>query len=117
MKSLTSAEKLSVEKLPMSVLATKASVLASLGQFDKSLSVAELILSEERQHCLALSVKADSLFNLCMFEDALVMYHRLILYHYNQHNMTSPEVGDWQSGVTTGWRRESITVRRRSTVC
>ena len=116
MKSLTSAEKLSVEKLPMSVLATKASVLASLGQFDKSLSVAELILSEERQHCLALSVKADSLFNLCMFEDALVMYHRLILYHYNQHNMTSPEVGDWQSGAT-GWRRELITVRRRSTAC
>ena len=79
MKSLTSAEKLSVEKLPMSVLATKASVLASLGQFEKSLSVAELILSEERQHCLALSVKADSLFNLCMFEDALVTYHRLTI--------------------------------------
>ena len=61
----------------VSVLATKASVLACLGQFEKSLSVAEMILGEEREHCLALRVKADSLFNLCMFEDALVMYHRL----------------------------------------
>ena len=79
MLSLISAEKWSVEKVPVSVLATKASVLASLGQFEKSLSMAELVLSEEREHCLALSVKADSLFNLCMFEDALVMYHRLTL--------------------------------------
>ena len=117
MESLVSAEKFSAEKLPVSVLATKASVLACLGQFEKSLSVAELILGEEREHCLALRVKADSLFNLCMFEDALVMYHRLILYHYYQHSMTSPEAGDWQSGVTTGWRRELITVRRRSTAC
>ena len=77
--SLISAEKWSGEKVPVSVLATKASVLACLGQFEKSLSMAELVLSEERQHCLALSVKADSLFNLCMFEDALVMYHRLTL--------------------------------------
>ena len=76
MESLISAEKLCKEKLPVSVLATKASVLACLGQFEKSLSMAELILTEERQHCLALSVKADSLFNLCMFESALVMYHR-----------------------------------------
>ena len=79
MLSLISAEKFSAEKVPVSVLATKASVLASLGQFEKSLSMAELVLSEEREHCLALSVKADSLFNLCMFEDALVMYHRLTL--------------------------------------
>ena len=85
MESLVSAEKFSAEKLPVSVLATKASVLACLGQFEKSLSVAELILSEEREHCLALSVKADSLFNLCMFEDALVMYHRLAdcSHHHN----------------------------------
>ena len=79
MLSLISAEKFSAEKVPVSVLATKASVLASLGQFEKSLSMAELVLGEEREHCLALSVKADSLFNLCMFEDALVMYHRLTL--------------------------------------
>ena len=76
MASLISAEKLCKDQLPVSVLATKASVLACLGQFEKSLSMAELILTEERQHCLALSVKADSLFNLCMFESALVMYHR-----------------------------------------
>ena len=79
MESLISAEKFSEEKQPVSVLATKASVLASLGQFEKSLSTAELILSEERHHCLALTVKADSLFNLCMFEDALVTYHRSTL--------------------------------------
>ena len=77
MESLASAEKFNKkEKLPVSVLATKASVLACLGQFEKSLCIADLILAEERQHCLALSVKADSLFNLCMFEDALVTYHR-----------------------------------------
>ena len=84
MESLTSAERLNKkEKLSVSVLATKASVLACLGQFDKSLSIAELILAEERQHCLALSVKADSLFNLCMFEDALVTYHRLTIHVNN----------------------------------
>ena len=82
MSSLVSAEKFSVEAVPVSVLATKASVLACLGQFDKSLGLAELVLTEERHHCLALSVKADSLFNLCMFEDALVMYHRLTVSHY-----------------------------------
>ena len=54
-------------------------MLVSLCQFEKSLSIAESILSKERNNPLAINVKADSLFNMCMFEQALVMYHRFAL--------------------------------------
>ena len=76
--SLVSAEQFR-RVLPVELLATKAFVLVSLCQFEKSLSIAESILSKERHNPLAINVKADSLFNMCMFEQALVMYHRFAL--------------------------------------
>ena len=73
--SINLAEEFSRE-LPIWLLATKASVLVCLCQFEKSLSIAESILRVEPHNSLALNVSADCLFNLCMFEQALVMYHR-----------------------------------------
>ena len=36
----------------------------------------DMILKTEKNCVAALLVKADSLFNLCLFERALVLYHR-----------------------------------------
>ena len=76
--SLSLAEKFGKE-ISVDLLAIKASVLVNLCQFEESLSIAESILSEEKDNPVAINVKADSLFNLCQFEHALVMYHRLLL--------------------------------------
>ena len=75
MGSLFVAEKMS-ETLNFDVLITKAEALLTLGDYRAALRAAETILCTRKQSIEAMRVKADSLFNLCDFEHALVTYYR-----------------------------------------
>ena len=75
METLGMAEQMA-ESLDFDVLMTKAEALLSMGEYRAALRTAETILCTKKQSLTAMRVKADSLFNLCDFEHALVMYHK-----------------------------------------
>ena len=83
--------------LSKEILITMATALLAMGDFNQSLRyihvhilrlsiqyllychlfrLVDMILKTEKNCVAALLVKADSLFNLCLFERALVLYHR-----------------------------------------
>jgi tetratricopeptide (TPR) repeat protein len=75
MGSICVAEKMS-ETLDFDLLTTKAEAHLSMGDYRSALRTAETILCTKKQSIRAIRVKADSMFNLCDFEHALVTYYK-----------------------------------------
>ena len=61
-------------------LAAALTVLAKchlmMGHWTDAMKSAEIVLSKEKKNVQAILVKAESLYNQCFFEHALVLFHR-----------------------------------------
>ena len=47
-----------------------------MGHFTDAMKAAEIVLSKDRKNIQAIQVKAESLYNSCFFEHALVLFYR-----------------------------------------
>ena len=47
-----------------------------MGHFSDDMKAAEIVLSKDRKNIQAIQVKAESLYNSCFFEHALVLFYR-----------------------------------------
>ena len=47
-----------------------------MGNFTDAMKAAEIVLSKDRKNIQAIQVKAESLYNSCFFEHALVLFYR-----------------------------------------
>ena len=80
-----------VKQTNTEVMITTATTLLALGDYHQALRyqhlnsaklqdfinrLSDIILKKEKQNTQAMIIKADSLFNQCNFEKALVIYHR-----------------------------------------
>ncbi len=55
-----------------------------MGSWVKALRAAEVVLSDDKYNIKSIYVKAEALFNLCLFEHSLVHFHRgLVIIFYN----------------------------------
>ncbi len=57
-------------------MATLAKCYLLMGNWDYANQAAELVLTEDKNFVKAIYAKAESLYNTCCFEHALVLFHR-----------------------------------------
>lgn len=47
-----------------------------MGSWEDALEAAEIVLADDKFNIKSIFVKAEALFNLCLFEHSLVHFHR-----------------------------------------
>ena len=47
-----------------------------MGNWTDAMKAAEIVMSKDRKNINAIQIKAESLYNSCFFEHALVLFHR-----------------------------------------
>jgi hypothetical protein len=47
-----------------------------MGSWEDALEAAEIVLADDKYNIKSIFVKAEALFNLCLFEHSLVHFHR-----------------------------------------
>ena len=56
-----------------------------MGNWNDAMKAAEIVMSRDKKNINAIQIKAESLYNSCFFEHALVLFHRgqvIIMSHY-----------------------------------